>query len=170
MKYPSMAKRVKQAGLRHLAVYTVNGDAFFIRQLQKLQHQHRGLPYEAIADMDKYHLYGQLFPRLIKPAVISLPKQAVIGQTLSLPTLILLLPADADFSRLEQQNDYVKTGFYLTLAGKVRMLFQSRTAKAASAHQSLHGHDGPKIIHDAVKLNIQLAPVEISLPPQENKE
>ncbi|MCL1036646.1 hypothetical protein L2750_05700 [Shewanella submarina] len=161
VRAPTIASRVKSAGLSRLASYSINGTEYHQSQLAWLERNGRTLPDEVIADTDKYHMYTRMQPSLIKPAFLKLSREQVIGQQLTQAQIIGLLPADADFSRLDEQGDYVTNGFYLTLAGKVRALFQAQAAVSTKAKVV---NDGPKRIRDDESLEVMGAAIEISLP------
>lgn len=161
VRSPTIASRVKSAGLKRLASYSINGTGYHQAQLAWLKRNGRTLPDEVIADTDKYHMYTRIQPSLVKPAFLKLNKSQVVGQVLSQAQIIGLLPSDADFSRLSEQADYVINGFYLTLEGKVRALFQTQ---AAVSTKSKVANDGPKRIRDDESLEVMGAAIEITLP------
>ncbi|MGI2260102.1 glycerophosphodiester phosphodiesterase [Shewanella sp. GXUN23E] len=161
VRSPSIAQRVQSAGLKRLASYSINGTDYHQSQLALLKRQGRALPDEVIADTDKYHLYSRMQPELVYPPALALSREQVLGQSLSIPQMIGFLPSDADFSRLDEQSDYVSNGFYLTLAGKVRALFAHQPDPGIGSKEA---DDGPKVIQDDASLEVMGKAVEISLP------
>lgn len=160
VRHPSIYQRAKAAGLKRVATYTINGTDYHQQQLVALKRMGRQLPDEAIMDTSKYQICSQLAPSLIKDA----PKQS--DSIYNPGKLVDKLPNDADFSRLVDQVDYVLSGSYITITGKIKRLHAARThskLKAKVKPAAIKHPSAPVVAADET-FDVLLAPVEITLP------
>lgn len=154
---PTIYTRSKQAGLKRVVTYSINGTDYHQSQLVQLKRKGRPLPDDTIMDTSKFEACHRLYPELVH-------NNSIYKPTTEYGNAIVRLPRDADFNRLDEQVMYMVDNHYLTSDGRVRSLDASSSLQLKTKQNKVSKQTQTFFIPKDEELLLEATPINIEIP------